>query len=78
MAAKATPALAQNIAPLPGPGPIPVPTILIHGTQDGVVPLEPVREIAERLFSNLTFYSVDDDHRLHRTANELDWNMILG
>lgn len=72
------PALAQEIAPLPKPGPISVPTILIHGTQDTIVPLEPVREIAERLFSNLTLYTVEDDHRLHKTAKELDWNMILG
>jgi pimeloyl-ACP methyl ester carboxylesterase len=72
------PALAQEIAPLPKPGPISVPTILIHGTQDTVVPLEPVREIAQRLFSNLTLYPVEDDHRLQKTANELDWNTILG
>ena len=71
------PALAQEIAPLPKPGPISIPTILIHGTQDTVVPFEPVREIAQGLFSNLTLYSVDDDHRLHKTANELDWNTIL-
>jgi pimeloyl-ACP methyl ester carboxylesterase len=72
------PALAHDIAPLPEPGPISVPTILIHGTQDTVVPLEPVREIAQRLFSNLTLYTVEDDHRLQKTANELDWNTILG
>jgi len=72
------PALAQEIAPLPKTGPISVPTILIHGTQDTVVPLEPVREIAQRLFSNLTLYTVEDDHRLHKTADELDWNTILG
>ncbi len=72
------PALAQEIAPLPKSGPISVPTILIHGTHDTVVPLEPVREIAQRLFSNLTLYIVEDDHRLHKTANESDWNTILG
>ncbi len=72
------PALAQEIAPLPKPRPITVPTILIHGTQDTVVPLEPVREIAQRLFSNLSLYPVEDDHRLHKTANEMDWNTILG
>jgi pimeloyl-ACP methyl ester carboxylesterase len=72
------PALAQNIAPLPKPGPISVPTILIHGTRDTVVPLVPVREIAKKLFSNLTLYAVEDDHRLHKTAQEMDWNTILG
>jgi pimeloyl-ACP methyl ester carboxylesterase len=72
------PALAQAIAPLPKPGPISVPTILIHGTRDTVVSPEPVREIAQKLFSNLTLYPVEDDHRLHKTANEMDWNTILG
>jgi pimeloyl-ACP methyl ester carboxylesterase len=72
------PALAQEIAPLPKPGPISIPTILIHGTQDTVVPFNPVREIAQLLFSNLTLYAVEDDHRLHKTATELDWNTILG
>ena len=72
------PALSREIAPLPKPGPISIPTILIHGTQDTVVPLEPVREIAEKLFSNLTLYALEDDHRLHKTARELDWNTILG
>jgi pimeloyl-ACP methyl ester carboxylesterase len=72
------PALAQEIAPLPKPGPISISTILIHGTKDTVVPPGPVRAIAEKLFSNLTVYTVEDDHRLHKTANELDWNTILG
>ena len=66
------PALVQEITPLPKPGPISVPTIIIHGTQDTVVPLEPVREIAQRLISNLTLYTVEDDHGLHKTANELE------
>jgi pimeloyl-ACP methyl ester carboxylesterase len=72
------PALEQQSAPLPKPGPISVPTILIHGTRDTVIPLEPVQRIAETLFSNLTLYAVEDDHRLHKTAHEMDWNTILG
>ena len=72
------PALSQAIAPLSRPGPISVPTILIHGTRDTVVPFEPVREIAQKLFSNLTILPVEDDHRLHKTSNEMDWNTILG
>lgn len=64
--------------PIQKPGPISIPTVLIHGTRDSVVPFEPVREIAQTLFSNLTLYPVEDDHRLQKTANELDWNSILG
>jgi pimeloyl-ACP methyl ester carboxylesterase len=54
-----------------------VPTIIIHGTEDDVVPLEPVREIAKEVFTNLQYIVVDDNHRLHKTANELDWKSIL-
>ena len=58
--------------------PVSVPTILIHGTLDTVVPLEPVRAIAQKLFTDLTYIVVDDDHRLHKSVHELDWNVILG
>ncbi|GAB4456764.1 MAG: hypothetical protein Kow0070_07470 [Anaerolineales bacterium] len=57
--------------------PVSVPTILIHGTLDTVVPLEPVREAAQRLFTNLTYHIVEDDHRLHKAVHELDWKIIL-
>jgi len=59
------------------PKPVSVATIIIHGTLDTVVPLEPVREIAQKLFTNLTYHIVEDDHRLHKTANEMDWKSIL-
>ena len=54
-----------------------VPTTIIHGTQDDVVPLEAVREIAEKTFSNLTYHTVDDNHLLHVAADTLDWKKIL-
>ena len=57
--------------------PVSVPTIIIHGTQDTVVPLEPVREIAQKIFANLTYHIVDDGHRLHKSVHELDWKKIL-
>lgn len=57
--------------------PVSVPTVIIHGTLDTVVPLEAVREVAQRLFTNLTYHIVEDDHRLHKTAHELDWKSIL-
>ena len=55
------------------PQPVSVPTIVVHGTLDTVVPLEPVRAIAQKLFTNLTYIVVGDDHRLHKTVHELDW-----
>jgi pimeloyl-ACP methyl ester carboxylesterase len=69
--------MLEPLASLPQPARISVPTILIHGTLDTVVPLEPVREIAQKLFANLTIHIVQDDHRLHKTANEIDWKSIL-
>ena len=57
--------------------PVSVPTTIIHGTQDTVVPLEEVREIARKVFSNLTYEIVDDDHRLHKATDTLDWKTIL-
>jgi pimeloyl-ACP methyl ester carboxylesterase len=54
-----------------------VPTVIIHGTQDDVVSPKPVREIAEKLFTNLEYISVDDGHRLHKAFNEMNWENIL-
>jgi len=57
--------------------PVSVPTIVVHGTLDTVVPLEPVREMVQKLFTNVKYYVVEDDHRLHKSVHELDWNSIL-
>ncbi|HUG33988.1 MAG TPA: hypothetical protein VMJ90_04405 [Anaerolineales bacterium] len=59
------------------PEPVSVPTTVIHGTRDDTVPLELVREIAQKHFTDLTYIIVDDDHRLHKTLHELDWKSIL-
>jgi pimeloyl-ACP methyl ester carboxylesterase len=72
------PALAlEPLASRPQPEPVSVPTILIHGTADDVVPLEPVRAIAYKLFTDLTYLLVDDGHRLQKAVHELDWKTIL-
>ena len=57
--------------------PVSVPTIVVHGTLDTVVPLEPVHEMVQKLFTNVKYYVVEDDHRLHKSVHELDWNSIL-
>ncbi len=57
--------------------PVSVPTIIIHGTEDDVVPLEPVRELAEKTFSNLQYIVVEDGHRLQKAFVELNWEEIL-
>ena len=57
--------------------PVSVPTIIVHGTEDDVVPLEPVREIAEKVFTYLAYRIVDDGHRLQKAFEELNWEDIL-
>jgi hypothetical protein len=33
--------------------------------------------MAQKLFTNVKYYVVEDDHRLHKSVHELDWNSIL-
>jgi pimeloyl-ACP methyl ester carboxylesterase len=56
---------------------ISIPTTIIQGTQDNFIPLEPTRNMAEKVFTNLNYIVVEDDHRLHKTAKELDWMKLL-
>ncbi len=59
------------------PAPLDIPTTIVHGTRDDVVPLEAVRPLAEKIFSCLTYHVVNDDHHLHKTAEEIDWKSLL-
>jgi pimeloyl-ACP methyl ester carboxylesterase len=54
-----------------------MPVVLFHGRQDDVVPLAPVRAIAEKLFTDLQFKAVEDDHFLHDTFPTLEWDTLL-
>jgi len=56
---------------------IDTPVIIYHGKGDDVVPLAPVHEIARRVFENLTFNMVDDDHFLSKTFKSIDWDKLL-
>jgi len=69
--------LRDHFAPYLNLEPVSVPTVIVHGTADDVVPLEPVRELAEKLFTDLKYIVVDDGHRLHKTFEELNWDEIL-
>lgn len=55
-----------------------VPVLIYHGRNDDVVPLAPVHDTARRVFRNLTFNAVDDDHLLSKTFKSIDWDHILG
>ena len=59
------------------PSPLAVPTVIIHGRRDDVVPLEAGRSLAEKVFTNLTYLIVDDDHLLTATAHKIDWRALL-
>jgi pimeloyl-ACP methyl ester carboxylesterase len=59
------------------PKPVHVPTLLIIGKKDDVIPGESVRRLTKQVFPKLTYLSVDDDHRLHHTADILDWKSLL-
>ena len=54
-----------------------IPVIIYHGINDLVVSLEPVYENAHKVFKNLTFNSVDDDHVLSNTFMSMDWDTLL-
>jgi pimeloyl-ACP methyl ester carboxylesterase len=57
--------------------PLQIPVTLYHGRFDTVVPVEPTHEIAVQLFMNLDHYIVEDDHSLHLTFPNLEWNGLL-
>jgi pimeloyl-ACP methyl ester carboxylesterase len=59
------------------PKPVNIPTVLIIGKNDDVIPVERVEQLARQVFPGLTYLSVDDDHRLHHTADTLDWETLL-
>ncbi len=54
-----------------------IPTAVFHGSEDDVVPPEPVKAIVEKLFLNLSYNRVSDDHSLHGTFSTMDWDSLL-
>jgi pimeloyl-ACP methyl ester carboxylesterase len=59
------------------PAPVDVPTVVYHGSRDNVVPLEPTRRLAEQVFRKLVFHVVDDEHRLFKTMQAVDWKAVV-
>jgi pimeloyl-ACP methyl ester carboxylesterase len=56
---------------------LPIPVILYHGRQDDVVLPESVHDIAHKVFPNLEYHFVDDDHSLHQTFEAINWDKLL-
>ena len=53
------------------------PVIIYHGRYDDVVSPPSVRDIARKLFTNLDYHLVDDDHSLHATFGLMNWDDLL-
>lgn len=56
---------------------IATPTSLIIGTQDTVTPPGKVLPLAKKSFSQLQILTYDDDHMLHNSFEQLDWQQLL-
>ncbi len=57
--------------------PISVPVTIFHGKNDSVIPLNSTRKHAAKLFLNLEYHVVDDDHMLHSTVQNIDWLSLV-
>lgn len=57
--------------------PVSVPVMVYHGSEDEVIPIDPVKAAAKRYFLKLDFHTVTDDHFLHRTFKTIDWEALL-
>ena len=60
------------------PAPVSVPTVVYHGLNDELIPVDLVRPLAEGVFTDLTFHAVDDDHGLKATVQAIDWLALVG
>jgi pimeloyl-ACP methyl ester carboxylesterase len=54
-----------------------VPTRVYHGREDEVVPIGPVRAVARKVFTRLTFEEVVDDHFLSKTLRVIPWLELI-
>ena len=54
-----------------------VPVSVFHGKNDEVISCQAIEVIAERVFPNLSFTVLNDDHRLTTTFAKIDWPQLL-
>jgi len=54
-----------------------LPVYIFHGKHDEIIPLRPIQAIAEKVFPDLTFTVMEDDHRLSRTFTSIDWPSLI-
>jgi pimeloyl-ACP methyl ester carboxylesterase len=54
-----------------------LPVVIYHGRDDDVVSPSSVQDIARKIFPNLEYHLVDDDHSLHITFSLMNWDDLL-
>lgn len=54
-----------------------IPVTVYHGKKDDVICVAPVYDVARRVFADLTFNTVDDDHMLGKTFECIEWDNLL-
>ncbi|TET60741.1 alpha/beta hydrolase [Candidatus Aerophobetes bacterium] len=54
-----------------------LPVYIFHGKADEVIPPKLIQTIATKVFADLTFTMVDDDHRLSRKFTSIDWHKLI-
>jgi predicted esterase len=56
---------------------ISIPVYVFHGREDELLPLKDIQDISKKVFTNLKFMVLDDDHRLSRRFTSIDWANLL-
>lgn len=54
-----------------------MPVHLVIGANDDVTPVEPVVPLARETFLNISVNIVEDDHMLHKSYQQLDWDSLF-
>jgi alpha-beta hydrolase superfamily lysophospholipase len=54
-----------------------LPVFVFHGKNDEAIPSQLIQTIATKVFTNLSFTLLDDDHRLTKTFTTIDWPKII-
>ena len=54
-----------------------IPTLLVVGKNDTVTPAHLVVPLANKTFSNIEIRVPDDDHMLHKSFEQLDWEKLI-
>jgi len=56
---------------------ISMPVYVFHGREDDIIPIKDIQDISKKVFTNLSFTVLDDDHRLSAKFTSIDWPDLL-